>query len=186
MMNTRVLFAALAALPLLLQACASTPAEYYTLDMRSSGAAAATVTVGHVGLADTLAGGRMPVRTSPTQLDYYAAAQWAGNLSEMISEKLRAEFGPIDPSAESVVVDVRLLSFEQQDLSETSAQAYAKAEASFRTEAISRYDKPLLFRTYEVTEPMETFDAVGLAAALSRCAESIAQRIAADAAAVQP
>jgi uncharacterized lipoprotein YmbA len=187
-MNTRVLPAALAALSfLLLSSCASTPAAYYTLDMRPSANApnTAAVSVGHVGLADTLAGGRMPVRTSPTQLDFYAAAQWAGNLAELVSEKFTAELGPAS-DADAILADIRLLAFEQQDLSEAHAQAYAKAEVHYRTAAMSRYEMPLLTRTYEVSAPMATMDAPGLSEALSRCAEDIARRIAADAAAVRP
>jgi len=187
-MNLRAIPAALAALSfLLLQSCASTPASYYTLDLRPSAGApnTATVSVGHVSLADTLAGGRMPVRTSPTQLDFYAAAQWAGNLAELVSEKFAAELGPAT-AEDALLADIRLLAFEQQDLAEAQAQAYAKAQVQFRTGVMSRYENALLTRVYEASAPMATMDAPGLAEALSRCAEDIARRIAADAAAVRP
>jgi len=168
--------------------CASTPPTFYTLDMRSTGNATSNgdLIVDHVTINDTLAGGALPVKATPTELEYYHAAQWAGNLSEMVEEKFAAEYGPLDTSSDNIYVDLTLHAFQQQDISETEAEAYAKAEAKFRAKAMSRYDDPLKIRVYEHTEPMAEPTASALAEALSRCIEAIAVEIAADAAGVTP
>ena len=185
-MKTAFLFIPPALAMLLVAAgCASTVASFYTLDMRASESAAASgVALGRVSLSDGLSSGNLAVRTSPTEIEYYHAAQWAGNLSEQLHEKLASELGAAHAEGDTTVADVTVFAFEQQDLSETEARAYTKMEVHFRHADMSRYDTPLHAATYEETEPLEGLDAASLAAALSRCVESTARRMAADAAAL--
>ncbi|MCX5869949.1 MAG: PqiC family protein [Deltaproteobacteria bacterium] len=58
-------------------------------------AASTTILIGPVKLASYLDQPRMVRRHSITQIDSIAGHQWAGNLAEMISDKLVAEMGAL-------------------------------------------------------------------------------------------
>lgn len=161
----------------------SPPPELYTLDMRNSGAPASTVgiSVGLINVAEPLMQKNILIKTSPTQIEYYAVGQWAGGLDEMLREKLETEFGPRSAKERTLVISGNLLAFEQIDVPE-GAVAHVKLDAALHEAGKSRYSDALLKKIYDVTVPTETADANGIATALSRAVEQLAAQVAADAA----
>jgi uncharacterized lipoprotein YmbA len=170
----------------LLAGCASTPAKYYTLDMRPSGGAAAAVniTVDHIRVSDALAGKNIYIQQSPTEVTFYAAEQWTAPIDDLVREKLQAEFGDPQPGRRSLALSGTIMAFSQVDVDATTAEATVRLQAALREAGASRYEKPLLDRTYTATQRAAAPTAAEVVIALSRCIEALAAEIARDAAAL--
>lgn len=166
-----------------LTGCASAPSEYYTLDMRPSGTvkSASNVVVGTILIPEVLAQKNLLIQKSPTQVEYYAVGEWAGSLDELFKNKLTAELGDPDAKGRTLVLTGELKAFEQVDVPE-GAVAHLKLDGEFRETGKSRYTRPLLKKTYDITAPVNAPSANGTATALSRCVEKLAGQLADDAA----
>jgi ABC-type uncharacterized transport system auxiliary subunit len=169
-----------------LTACASAPRiSYYTFDMDASGAARPSVNlvVEGVRTTDALGRGQIMIQASPTRIEYYATAQWAGDLAGLVGEKLTAEFGPAVEGRRTLLLKVMVLSCEQVDVT-GGAAARMKLAVSMSDPAERTSRVPLLEKTYEASRPVARPAAGAVAEGLSLCAEEIAGEIAADAAAL--
>ena len=163
--------------------CASAPSmNYYTLDMRASGGAtlAGRIEIARLRVAEPLEGRNILVQTSPTKIEYYAVDQWVAGLDDLVQEKLEAEWGDAEKeSPAQVVLEGIIQGFGQEDLPERTL-AYLKLTAEFRSPNASRYDAPLLRKTYEFREPLAEDSAAGVVTTLSVCVEQLAAAMAAD------
>ena len=166
-----------------LAGCASAPPmAYYTIAMDHTGAPAPAVnlSIDRIQVAEALSRKDLLIKKSPTEIEYYAAAQWAAGVNDLVQEKLAEEFGPPREGMPTISLTLFVQSFEQADLPE-GAEARAKITVEFRKE---RYGDDLLKKTYTEREPAES-NPNAIAQALSRCLERIAQNIAADAGKLQ-
>jgi uncharacterized lipoprotein YmbA len=167
-----------------LTACASAPKiSYYTLAMDPSGAVKPAVNLVLEGVRTTDALGRsqIMIQATPTRIEYYATAQWAGDLAELVRQKLLAEFGPAVEGRRTLALSATVLSCEQVDVA-GGAVARMQLRVIFRDPAEMHFQRPLLEKTYEASRPVDSATAGAVVAELSRCAEKIAGEIAADAA----
>ena len=166
--------------------CASSPGpDLYTLNMQASAEAGSPVnlTLTRLRVAEALQNKRILIKKSPTEIEYYAAAQWAAGLDELLAEKLAVEFGPLDPARKTMVVSGILLAFEQVD-SPAGGEAHVRLALEFRNEGSSHYAKPALARTYDVWLPASSATPGGIVESLSVCLEKVARQIVADASAL--
>lgn len=166
--------------------CFSTPTpRYYTLDMRPSGETRPPVrlVVDRLRPSEALAREGILIQTSPTQIEYYAADQWAANLGELVTHKLEAEFADPADASRTVVVTGSILDFEQVDVP-GGAEGYVRLALEFRDAGAGRYDPPLLEKTYEARVPAEAAAAEAVVRALSQGLKDVAAAIAKDAAAL--
>lgn len=163
----------------LLAACASVPQyRYYTLDMSPRAGIDAPITVESVRISvnQALARPEILVRTSPTQIEYYALDRWAGGLDEQIDEKLKTEFGNPGPDPIRLRIDGMLMAFEQVD---TPAGAEVRVKIDLSVEA--RDGQPIRFtKLYYHSQPASAPNVDAVVEALSRAVEAIATEIAAD------
>lgn len=179
------LFAAVA-----LAGCASAPrTNYYTLDMRPSAhrEQPAPIEIWRLRISEPLAGRNILVQASPTRIEYYAVDQWAAGIEELVREKLEAEFqfsGGRTAGPAGLVVDGIIQNFGQEDTPD-GAVAYLKAAIEFRTPEMGHYQEPLLRKTYEIRKPAQAADAPSVVQALSRCVETLADEMLADAQALR-
>ena len=163
--------------------CAHSPEpRFYTLDMTPSGKANAScnIAVERLRPHDALTRVDLMVKTSPTQVEYYALDRWAATLSELVPEKLRSEFGPPEGGRRAFILSGIILAFEQVDTAE-GAQAHVKLDLELRNEGDSRYGAPLLHKVYEIAVPAEQPAPAEVVRALSAGLEMIATEIVADA-----
>lgn len=172
------------ALFVVLTSCTSAPSlDYHTVDMSPSGAGVEPVNlaVGRFVVSDKLDRYQIVIQESPTRIAYYATDRWASTIGEMIEQKLAAEFGPVDGALKSLIVDGRIVAFEQVD---TAAGPVAKAslDVTVRDGASKRYEAPLLEKSYTVERPASDNSVDAVVRALSRALEEIAAEIASDAA----
>ena len=180
--------AALAALTLVAMAgCASAPSmNYYTLDMRPSGGAAMPfrVEIARMRVAEPLEGRNILIQKSPTEIEYYAVDRWAAGLNDLVQEKLEAEWnGHPSDEAPQLIAEGIIQGFGQED-QDGGPAAYLKITMEFRSPDASRYDTPLLHKTYEFRQSAEGQGASGVVNALSVCVEQLAAAIAEDATAL--
>jgi ABC-type uncharacterized transport system auxiliary subunit len=178
-MKTKALYLLILAM---IAGCASvTPMRYYTLDMTPSAEANPTLnlTVDRMRTAESLARKDIQIAITPTEIEYYAADQWAANLSELVREKLAAEFGPALEDRRTLLLSGLILSFGQVDLPAGGAEGHVRLRLEFSEE---RYQPALLEKVYEARVPADTPSAPAVVHALSRCLEIIAAQIAEDAA----
>ncbi len=169
-----------------LTACASAPKiNYYTLAMEPSGSASPSVNlvVEQVRTTDALSRNQIMVLASPTRIEYYATDQWAGNLADLVRQKLSTEFGPTIEDRRTLALSVTVLSCEQVD-GTGGAEARMQFRVTVRDPEEKRYRNPLLEKTYVASRPAASNTAGGIVEALSVCAEQIAREIAADASAL--
>ena len=98
----------------LMAGCASAPGpNLYTLNMAPSAEASSVVniTVGRLRVAEALQNKRILIKKSPTEIEYYAAAQWAAGLDELLAGALvvqaadRAAAARVDHQPEALVLD---------------------------------------------------------------------------------
>ena len=55
---------------------------------------AVNLVVERVRMTEALSRSEIMVLASPTRIEYYATDQWAGDLAELVRQKLKTEFGP--------------------------------------------------------------------------------------------
>ncbi len=161
--------------------CASVPEiRYFTLDMSPSGEVepAVNVAVERLRTAEALARKDILIKKSPTEIEYYAQDQWAATLTEIVTEKLSAEFAPPKEGRPSISITGTILGFEQVDVP-SGAEARVKLDLAFQK---NHRSDPLLEKVYEVSLPAEAKKASAVVLALSACLEQLAVQIVADAA----
>lgn len=158
-------------------------ARLFTLDMRPSDAPqpAVNLRIDRLRPVQALARNQLFVRKTPTEVEYYASVQWAGNLTEQVTQKLAAEFGPIEDGRPTVHLLGDILAFEQVDVPD-GAEARVKLAVELRDAASDRYDPPALERVYETSVPAASPSPEHVVEALSAGLAQLAARIAADAA----
>jgi uncharacterized lipoprotein YmbA len=161
--------------------CASTPVRYLTLDMNSSGSNTETghVVVDAVELSDALRRPELLVQADQTEIEYYSDAHWVSSLTELVTEKLAAEFGTARAAQNPSRLRIKVWHFGEDETVDPhcgrvklSASAWA-AESSLR-------DDPVWSDVYEECTPIEGDDVSDVAAALSTGLEVIALQIAED------
>ncbi len=166
----------------LVAGCATAPGpNLYTLNMApaSGDSGGVQIAVGRLRIAEALQNKRILIKKSPTEIEYYAAAQWAAGLDELLAEKLSVEFGQPSPTGATCVLSGTLLAFEQVD-SATGAEAHVRIAVEIRTEGTSYYSPPALAKTYDVRLPVAEPAAGAVVEALSACLEQVARAIVAD------
>ncbi|MBL7648722.1 MAG: membrane integrity-associated transporter subunit PqiC [Candidatus Hydrogenedentes bacterium] len=162
--------------------CATAPGpNLYTLNMTpaSGDSGGVQIAVGRLRISEALQNKRILIKKSPTEIEYYAAAQWAAGLDELLAEKLGAEFGQPDPAGATCVLSGTLLAFEQID-GATGAEAHVRFAVEIRKEGTSYYSPPALAKTYDVRLPVAEPTAGGVVRSLSECLEQVAREIVAD------
>jgi len=178
---------AIIALAGLAAGCATSPIpSLYTLNMSPSANAGSPVNIAvtRLRVAESLHNKRILIKKSPTEIEYYAMAQWAASLDEILREKLAVEFGPVDPARETFVISGMLQAFEQVDMP-SGDTARVKMDLQVRREGESQYSTPEIAKVYEVERPVSGTSAAGVVEALSACLEVLARDIVADIAALQ-
>lgn len=176
----------LAILAALAAGCVSSAGpDLYTLNMAPSAQAGSPVNIAvkRLRVAEPLQNKRILIKTSPTEIEYYAAAQWAASLDELLAEKLAAEFGPADPERPSYVVSGMLQAFEQVD-TPAGAEAHVRLAVEIREANASHYSTPALAKTYTARGPAASATPGGVVQSLSDLLETVARDIVADAAAL--
>jgi len=171
---------------LLLVGCASTPkVNHYTLGSDSSGSAQPSVNlvVVRFSTTDALARRQILIQKSPTEIEYYAADQWAGTLGELVQRKLAAEFGPAVDGRRTLVVSGTVVGCEQIDAA-GGAEARLRLEVVIRDPEVQRSRPPLLERTYTARRVAGARTAPAVVQALAGCVEDVAAQIADDASAI--
>lgn len=166
--------------------CASAPnPNLYTLDMAPSAHAGSPVniTVGRLRIAEALQNKRILIKKSPTEIEYYAAAQWAAGLDELLAEKLSVEFGPAAPARTAYFISGTLLAFEQVD-TPGGGEAHVKLHLEIRKEGTSYYSPAALAKDYDARVEVAEPTAGGIVASLSTCLEKVAREIVSDASAI--
>ena len=170
----------------LMAGCASAPGpNLYTLNMApaSGDSGGVQIAVGRLRIAEALQNKRILIKKSPTEIEYYAAAQWAAGLDELLTEKLGVEFGQPDPAGATSVLSGTLLAFEQVDVA-AGGEAHVRLAIEIRAEGTSFYSPPVLAKTYDVRLPVAAPTAGAVVEALSACLEQVAREIVADTAAL--
>lgn len=159
--------------------CVGTPPpRYFTLDNTASPIERPrfNLEVQRLRPLDALARSEILIRKNATEIDYYALDHWATNLGELVSRKLNIEFGQPDPTRPTLIVDGDILAFERTG-SFDAPKARAALDLAFRPKGASRYNDPILRRSFEAEVPSADATAASLTAALSRALESIAADI---------
>ena len=156
----------------------TTEIRYYQLDMTPSGTVETptSIEVDRLTVADDLARRDILVQKDPTEIEYYADAQWAVSVPELVRRKLEAEFGRRAAGQPAIVLDGEIQAFQQVDVP-NGAEARVTLHLRFQKE------HEVVFRnTYTKQVPAESPTPKAVAQALSRALEQIAADIAADAA----
>lgn len=163
--------------------CASVPeTNYYTLNMTPSQqvpALGATLIVDRLRPSEALARPGIMIKKTPTQIEYYATDHWAANLGELVTQKLQAELGTVQPGAPTLVLSGAILEFSQVDTA-SGAEAHIQLDLSVRPEGRSIYREPLLRKTYEARGTASAAHAAAVVQALSDGLETVAAEIAKD------
>ena len=177
-MNRAFLAVAVAALV----GCASSPPpRYYTLNMEPSGGATVpcNIDVERLRPSEPLSRKEILIKTSPTEIEYYASHQWAANLGELVKEKLESEFGQDLDDRKTIVISGTILAFEQIDVP-GGAEVHIKLEVEFRPEGAGRHEAPLAEKRYEIRARTQTTRPGDVVKALSHGLGQIAAEIADD------
>ncbi len=165
-----------------LAGCVSVPqSNYYTLDMRSSGQIDAHFVLDSVRIrpGEAVSRREIMIRTSPTEIEYYATQLWAADLGEQLSEKLKAEFGPALTPSLAVTIDGDLLAFEQVDTAD-GADARVKLDLRVTLDPGDDGERRSFSKIYETIVTAGTQEASAVVKALSQGLESIAVELAED------
>jgi uncharacterized lipoprotein YmbA len=163
-------------------ACASTPKiNYYTFSVEPSGQSRPEVNlaVERLQTTEALSRSQILIRTSATEIEYYASDQWAGNLGELVQQKLVVEFGEPVEGRRALRLSGVVLACEQVDLP-GGAAARMKLRLVMRDTASKRYQMPLFEKTYTAQQAASRPSAAEVVVALSRCLEDIAAEVAND------
>jgi len=166
-----------------LSGCASAPEyRYYTVDMQPHAqlTPAARVEGVRVVVNQALNRPEIMIRTSPTQIEYYALDRWAAGLDEQIRQKISAEFAVAAGELPAVEIICTLMAFEQVD-TPAGPQVRATIDATIQ----SKSSRPIISiqKLYTVEEKAAAPGAAAAVEALSRAVEGIARLMAADIAA---
>jgi ABC-type uncharacterized transport system auxiliary subunit len=162
--------------------CVSAPkVNYYTLAMETSGRTQTdhNLVVERFRTTEALGRNQILIYTSPTEIEYYAADQWAGGVGELVRQKLSEEFGPHVEGRKSLVVSGTVLAFEQVDQPSGTA-ARIKLQVVVRDADAKRYEKPVMEKTYAITRDATGPKPSAVVQTLSKCVEEIAAQIAED------
>lgn len=165
---------------LVIAGCSSSPpVDYYTLSMNSSGGAepAVNLIVERLLTTEPLARRQILIASSPTRIEYYAGANWAASVGEMVQRKLQAEFGEPRRDRPTYVVAGTVTAFEQVDVG-TGAEARLEVALEIRDANAKRYEEPELTDTFRASQPAAAADPGAVVEALSVCAEQVAADIA--------
>lgn len=161
-----------------LAGCASVPQfRYYTIDMQQGATLdpPARLTGVSFKVNEALAKPEILIRTSPTQIEYYALDRWASSLEEQLAEKFKTEFAGASGDRPPVNVTGRLMAFEQVD---TSAGPEVRIKLDIRAEG-NPGDFGLQ-KLYTASRPITGTGAAGAVEMLSRATEEIAAQFSAD------
>lgn len=166
----------------ILTGCVSvTESNYFTLDMRSSGQVESSFALEDVRIrpGEAVSRPEIMIRTSPTEVEYYATQRWAANLGEQLGEKLKSEFGEPSGASLGVTISGTLLAFEQID---TAVGADARIKLDIYVSFPSQDGESTLSfsRIYETVVRADEAAASAVVRALSRGLESIAAELAGD------
>jgi uncharacterized lipoprotein YmbA len=164
--------------------CASAPdLSYFTIDQSASGMTDDDVNlvVGRFTAAEKLDRHQIVIQETPTRIGYYATDRWASSLGEMVEHKLAVEFGPAQKDRRSLIVEGRIIAFEQVD-TPSGPVARVTFEITIREGGSMRYEEPLLEKAYSSEKPAASNSVDAVVQAMSRAVEEIAAAIAADAA----
>lgn len=170
------------ALVAILTGCVSvTESNYFTLDMRSSGQVESSFALEDVRIrpGEAVSRPEIMIRTSPTEVEYYATQRWAADLGEQLGEKLKSEFGQPSGSSPGVKIVGTLLAFEQID-TEGGADARVKLDVSVSLASLNGESAISFSRIYEIVVRADEAAAPAVVRALSRGVESIAGELAED------
>lgn len=165
-----------------LAGCATAPPRnYYTLDMTpANGQSALNLVVDRIRTSEALSKREIMIKKSPTEVEYYATDLWAASLDELVTQKLQAEFGTLEPSRPVLRLVGTVLAFEQIE-EKGHAETIARILLQFRAEKDSLHAPPRLERVYEVRSPLPESNAGAAVEALSRALEQIAREVILDA-----
>ncbi len=164
-----------------LTGCVSAPkVSYYTLDMTPSGRGPhdVNVQVRDIQAVQGLNRPQIMIQTAPTEVDYYATADWVADVGELVRRKLAADLGPPVAGRPTVVVSGTLLDFEEVDRGDATA-ARATLHLVVRR-ADAAFGPPLVDKVYEVTRTVGTRTPGAVVAVLSECVDAIAAELVAD------
>ena len=178
----RLRFAAAVAL-VVLTSCVSTPElALHTLDLRPSTGLVTEVNleVGRFTVVQRLDRPQILIQESPTRVTAYAENRWAGNLGEMVSTKLTAEFGQPVAGRRTLKVAGRVTGFEQLD-GAGSPRGRVRLDVEIRDRETRAFEAPLWAASYESVQSANGGGVDAVVRALSRAVEEIAADIAADA-----
>lgn len=173
----------LALLGLMAGCATSSPTpRLFTVDMTPSAEAGSPVNiaVGRLRVAEPLQSKRILIKKSATEIEYYATAQWAANLDEVLREKMAAEFGPTDTERPTYVISGMLQAFEQVDMAESGNKAHVKLALEVRKDGVSQYSPAEITKIYDVSVPLTGESAGGVVDGLTVCLEMIARAIVTD------
>jgi len=162
--------------------CASAPKiNYYTLAMEPSGRVQTehNLVVERFRTTEALGRNQILIYKSPTEIEYYAADQWAGGVGELVQQKLSEEFGPYVEGRNNLIVSGTVLAFEQVDQPGGTA-ARIKLQVVVRDADGKRYQKPMMEKTYGITRDARGPKPSAVVQTLSKCVEEIAIEIAGD------
>ena len=181
--RTVILIALVMSATAALAGCRSGPApRYYTLDLRPSGSARparCALRVDRLDAVEPLSRDGILIQMSPTEAEYYASDRWLAPAEGLVAEKLAAEFGTAEGKP-VILLAGTLRALEQVDFP-GGAEAHLKLDAALRRPPMSRYEEPLLRKTYEARVPAEEPRPAAVVRALSKAVEAVAAEIAADA-----
>ena len=167
--------------------CLSVPEpNYYTLDMRASGRVDAPFLLESVRIrpGEAVSRREIMIRTSPTEIEYYATQLWAADLGEQLREKFKSEFGPTEAPAAIVHIEGDLLAFEQVD-TKNGADARVKLDLLVTIDSNNGGEPRSFSKIYETVVTAEAQAAPAIVEALSRGLEEIANELAEDLARVR-
>ena len=161
--------------------CASTPVRYLTLDMDSSGtiSSGGQFMVDGIELSDALRRPELLVQAGETEIEYYSDAHWVSNLTQLVTEKLEAEFGSVADGERPARLRAKVWHFGEDETAEPRC-GRVKLSVSVWSAGTSSRDDPDWSNVYEECEPIAGDDVSDVAAALSRALEVIALQIVND------
>ncbi len=157
------------------------PARYYTLDMSHSAQAqpAFNFNVERFRVAQALSRDEIMIKTSPTEVEYYATDQWVANIGELVARKLQIEMGPRHGERPELVIMGTIQAFEQLDTPD-GTQVQIEIDIEVRDSISSRYVAPLFQHRYRDVRSAENNNPASAVRALSAGLEEIARAIADD------
>lgn len=161
--------------------CASTPVRYLTLDMDSSGSvpSGAAIVVDEVELSDALRRPELLVQARETEVEYYGDAHWVSNLTELVTEKLEAEFGAVADGTDPVRLRLKVWHFGEDETGDPRCGRVKLSVWAWMPGTPAR-DNPDWSKPFETCTPVSGEDVSDVAAALSTSLEVIALQIGKD------